>query len=845
MKKAVAALFCLSLLLVAVPLHSLAGDADPVRVTVAGVENGEILIDGSSENDIVREFPRGTEITLEIIPGSGYEIDGISIGDQSYEADHEIGDRGASFQRELVLEGDLAIAARFRPVRHTIRTAAGEHGSLAPENPAVEHGQDITFTITPAPGYRIELLLLDGEQRPAGGDNQFTIHHVERDMALEVFFREVETHIITTTAGPNGRITPENPRVEHDGEITFTIEPDAGFIIDELSVEGRPEMPEGDNTFTLFRVQRDMELSVTFMESVLHAITVAPLAGGSVAVLGEGGEPGPVPEAGTRIERSTRTVVSYFIRPAPGYSLAGVFQVGGPTENEELGFFVYYDQAAGELRLDVETEFDHTLFFQFIPLSSSLFQDHCEDIVILREEAGGADAIRGAVRREYALRGMLLDLEDIAVGPLQESISSNGVAYGIVPLELSGGAGRTARIRAYLVDDVTNLVFVIDARMDAQGVTPDPGNSGVYITHGLDPFGFDLSFQVPGFTRAYWEVYGAYGTMLASMDEQSRNAFRPCTGAGGALLSYRKWVPDPFYRAQFHVMNNGFHCDKGLSWFNFVLIQENALCLSIGCPPEQDFQETFTWNIDKLPHLSAGDALQQIYFGNRKILLQKPAGGMGNIESMTAAASGCPGYTFTNNDDGTVTVEFLSDFYDEVVVPLTIDLKSGGTVRRNLTLHRVGVDIQAHDRDDGNPARRRVVWHGTQNGNQVDLGDGNGFKITAAYYLPDGGSTRPYGLYVTRKYADGSVETEMITEPLRSPHPSMEDLYDYSAGVFIYRNDHTNWANCADYLIYAGPDSGTAPVEVAVLVLKDPPVMGDSFGGIDFGSGAGVRWTRS
>ena len=55
--------------------------------------------------------------------------------------------------------------------------------------------------------------------------------------------------------------------------------------------------------------------------------------------------------------------------------------------------------------------------------------------------------------------------------------------------------------------------------------------------------------------------------------------------------------------------------------------------------------------------------------------------------------------------------------------------------------------------------------------------------------------------------------------------------------------NHGSAASAVDYLIYSGTDKGTAPVSVSVLVLKDEP-NNSIFGGVSFGSGIGVTWTR-
>jgi hypothetical protein len=199
---------------------------------------------------------------------------------------------------------------------------------------------------------------------------------------------------------------------------------------------------------------------------------------------------------------------------------------------------------------------------------------------------------------------------------------------------------------------------------------------------------------------------------------------------------------------------------------------------------------------------------------------------------------------YTNNPDGTVTIDFVSDYYDTVTVPLTIVKQSGGTVNRNLIIHRVGVDIQVHDAADGNPSPTRTVFHGTQYGNLVNFADGNMYKITASYFIPDYGDNRPYGLYVTRKYADGRIETQIITQPMASPNPAQAENFDPVKKIYVYNDGSRGMANAADYLIYSGTNAASAPVEISVLVLKSAPAVGSTFGGVDYGSGTGVKWTK-
>jgi hypothetical protein len=385
------------------------------------------------------------------------------------------------------------------------------------------------------------------------------------------------------------------------------------------------------------------------------------------------------------------------------------------------------------------------------------------------------------------------------------------------------------------VEDVTNIVF---HDILLYGLP-------VYIIDTCDHFSGSAMFELPGFTSSVQvQIHGPYDSILMPLNEAAKSCFNNtwCLLPGTPMHGYY-WIR-PFYAAQFHVANKARQPENQLNLFPFTIIQENALCMSVQATSEEGTQESFTWELNTYPHVTSGDSTHEVFFGNDRVILEKPAGGVGDIASMRAAASNSPGYTFTNNPDGTITIDFLSDYYDMVTVPLTIVKQSGGTVQRNLIIHRVGVDIQVHDAEDGNPASTRTVFHGTQYGNLVDFADGNKYKITASYFIPDYGDERPYGLYVTRKYADGRIETQIVTQPMASPHPGQAELFAPDKKIYINNDGSSGWANVADYLIYAGPDAASAPVEVSVLVLKNAPSLGSRFGGVDYGSGTGVTWTK-
>ena len=216
---------------------------------------------------------------------------------------------------------NIHVSVAFRPIKHRVQTTVGPNGTISPMNPEVNHGSDITFTITPNAGYIIDSVLVDGDRRGVDNNNQIELRHVESDLTLSVAFAQADTYKITTVASPNGSVTPENPEVTEGSNVTFTITPDSGYIIDELWVDGRPEMADESGQITVFNVQRNMTLEVGFVQAVEHTITVLKPVNGSIRIEGEDD---PVPEDGSVITRYTRETVSYFITPDKNYSISSI-----------------------------------------------------------------------------------------------------------------------------------------------------------------------------------------------------------------------------------------------------------------------------------------------------------------------------------------------------------------------------------------------------------------------------------------------------------------------------------------------------------------------------------------
>ena len=290
----------------------------------------------------------------------------------------------------------------------------------------------------------------------------------------------------------------------------------------------------------------------------------------------------------------------------------------------------------------------------------------------------------------------------------------------------------------------------------------------------------------------------------------------------------------PFYSANLHITNLMGGEDE-INLFSCYIFQKNAIGLDFSWN-KTDGEElnSVEWDLDNfLDFTEDRKVTTQIFFTNNEIKLAFPE--KLSPTALTIDEGEFQGYKVekTNNDDNKYTITFLSNYYDDISLEVTI-----GNNSYILNIQRVGVKISEHDWAVN---KEMNVFHGTQNGSNIDFTEFE-YQIFASYHMPDKTGKKPYGLFVTKIYRNGTVETELITEPRDDPHDSWKDKLPEEEDKF--ENDIFKYAGHAwvvDYLIHAQEDATNAPVKVNVLVLAGDPKTG---GGVNFGSGAGVTWEK-
>ena len=200
--------------------HTIAATFIPTITATAGA-NGSISLPGTTR------VASGASQTYTIAPIAGYHVVDVLVDGSS------VGAVGTyTFSTVTVPH---TISATFAQNDAVIITASGTGGgSISPSGDvSVVKGTNETFTITPASGYAIGNVTVDGTS--IGVMTAWTFSNVQTTHTIAATF--IPT--ITATAGANGGISPSGTvRVASGASQTYTITPSAGYSVGDVLVDG-------------------------------------------------------------------------------------------------------------------------------------------------------------------------------------------------------------------------------------------------------------------------------------------------------------------------------------------------------------------------------------------------------------------------------------------------------------------------------------------------------------------------------------------------------------------------------------------------------------------------------
>lgn len=153
-----------------------------------------------------------------------------------------------------------AMALTWQQKAHIITATAGDGGTIAPNGAvSVRDTGDQTFTITPASGYHIADVKVDGVSQ--GTVKTYTFTNVTTNHTIEATFAKdssgggesgggTTNYLIEASAGTGGTISPAGKVwVSRGSDKTFTIAPAKGYVLSSVLVDGKDVGTAGTYTF--------------------------------------------------------------------------------------------------------------------------------------------------------------------------------------------------------------------------------------------------------------------------------------------------------------------------------------------------------------------------------------------------------------------------------------------------------------------------------------------------------------------------------------------------------------------------------------------------------------------
>lgn len=164
-----------------------------------------------------------------------------------------------------------------------ITATSGANGSIYP-NGEIEvnfRGSQI-FTITPATGYHVDNVAVDGAW--VGAVASYTFTNVIANHSIEVVFA-INTYSISASAGANGSIWPPGEFTVNFGDSqTYSIYPNTGYHVDDVLVDGISVGAQTSYTFS--NIADNHTIAASFAINT-YTITASAGLGGTISPPGQ------------------------------------------------------------------------------------------------------------------------------------------------------------------------------------------------------------------------------------------------------------------------------------------------------------------------------------------------------------------------------------------------------------------------------------------------------------------------------------------------------------------------------------------------------------------------------
>ena len=162
----------------------------------------------------------------------------------------------------------------------TVTIGAVEHGSVIADKMTAEVGADVTFTVTPDENYSVKSFKVNNDEKQLNESNQVVVKMVEGGLTVSAEF-EINSAAVTITQANHGSISADKSTAKIGEEVTFTVAPEANYVVSSFKVNDADVALDGNNQAVVVMVAGGLNVTASF-ELGSGTVTIGTIEHGAV-----------------------------------------------------------------------------------------------------------------------------------------------------------------------------------------------------------------------------------------------------------------------------------------------------------------------------------------------------------------------------------------------------------------------------------------------------------------------------------------------------------------------------------------------------------------------------------
>ena len=307
--------------------HTITATFKAIMFTItATTDNHGVLMPGTIQ------VAQGANQTFMAVPVVGYELSELYVDGVLSVYDDVVG--GVGFYTFEEVMTTHTIHATFAHITYEITATAGAHGTITPEGVVtVNHGDNATFTFTPAFGYQIEQVLIGGVNNPAAVlAGYYTFMNVTHNDDIHVTFK-AQNYTITASCNTGGNMYPlgVSTVTYNEHSETYVFNPNPGYHVKKVLIDhvnNLMAIQQGEYRFLNVNANHTIQV---FFAPDYHTVDASATQGGVITPAG-------------LLELPDGTEKRFFFAPFTGYDLVRVMIDGiNNPDAVAAGYYTFTD----------------------------------------------------------------------------------------------------------------------------------------------------------------------------------------------------------------------------------------------------------------------------------------------------------------------------------------------------------------------------------------------------------------------------------------------------------------------------------------------------------------------